>query len=114
MKTIDEIHAAFRQVHKRSCGDTRQVYMSIPPRPEHDADIIICDAIDELARLRSTCENLKEVLTNAIGTHDMTGCSERRSGCCLPVSRARAALAWEEANREIESKCREALAEEKL
>jgi hypothetical protein len=53
MKTIEEIRKAFQQVHGRACGDTRIVYMTIPPDFERDADMIVAAAIDELAELRA-------------------------------------------------------------
>lgn len=52
MKTIEEIRKAFNSIHRRACGDTNEVYMSIPARPEHDADLILSAAIDELECLR--------------------------------------------------------------
>lgn len=57
-KTIKEIHDAFDKVHRRAMGETRDAYMSIPARPDVDADLIVTSAIDELAALRTQVETL--------------------------------------------------------
>lgn len=53
MKTIEELRAALSKMHKRACGDTSQVYMSVPADPERDADLMLSEALTELAALRA-------------------------------------------------------------
>lgn len=60
MKTIEEIRAAFQRIHDRACGNTSIVYMSIPADPRRDADIIVADAIDELATARERIAELEQ------------------------------------------------------
>lgn len=52
MKRAAELHAALSKMHKRACGDTSQVYMSVPADRERDADLVLSDAIEELATAR--------------------------------------------------------------
>ena len=59
MKTI---RAAFLQIHHRAIGKSDRVYMSIPPDPERDADLILDDAIRELAHLREVVKAMEASL----------------------------------------------------
>lgn len=52
MKSIQELRDALHALHSVALGKSDRAYMSIPARPEHDADLILADAIDELERLR--------------------------------------------------------------
>ena len=64
MHSIEEIRKAFSKVHKRACGDTDEVYMSIPADPRRDADLIISAAIDELEQYRNEAKEILATLSN--------------------------------------------------
>lgn len=54
MRPIEEIHAALQRIHAKACDHAAPAYMSVPANPERDADLIVSDAIAELAALRRT------------------------------------------------------------
>jgi hypothetical protein len=47
------LRMALRKMHRRACGDESAVYMSIPADRERDADLLLEDALDELANYRA-------------------------------------------------------------
>ncbi len=57
--TIDELRAALLKIHRLATAGSNEPYMSIPPNPERDADLIVMAAIDELASLRAARDALK-------------------------------------------------------
>lgn len=57
MKPIEEIRAAFHRIHRVATGQSTEAFMSIPARPEHDADLIVSAALDELEELRGEVAN---------------------------------------------------------
>lgn len=56
---IERIRDAFERAHA-ICVGSRAHYMSIPPDPERDADLILTDAIEELAALRARVTALEQ------------------------------------------------------
>lgn len=63
---IERIRDAFARAHARIAGDiTGKVsthYMTIPPDPERDVDLILTDAIDELDALRARVAELERAV----------------------------------------------------
>lgn len=58
---IEKIRQAFKDTWAAATNqEHKNPLMSIPPRPEHDADFILCAAIDELEQLRDTLSQIKE------------------------------------------------------
>lgn len=49
---IEKLRKALSTMHARACGDDSKVYMSIPARPNEDADLLLSAALDELEELR--------------------------------------------------------------
>ena len=47
------LRMALRKMHARAMGDTSVVYMSIPADRTRDADLLLDDALDELANYRA-------------------------------------------------------------
>lgn len=47
------LRMALRKMHRRACGDESAAYMSIPADRERDADLLLEDALDELANYRA-------------------------------------------------------------
>lgn len=64
---IERIRDAFERVHKIATGEYAH-YMSIPPNPERDADLILTDAIEELATLRARVAELQAEVERVRGT----------------------------------------------
>lgn len=67
MKTIEEIREAFHRIHRRACGDSNEVYMSIPADRKRDADFVVGDAIDELEAARKEIERLSTAIARKDG-----------------------------------------------
>lgn len=68
MRPIEEIHAALQRIHAKACDHAAPAYMRVPANPEQDADLIVSDAIAELAALRKRVEELdrmRELLLEA-------------------------------------------------
>lgn len=53
------LREALRRIHRRACGDTDRVYMSIPAEPNKDADLILAGAISELIEARARIKELE-------------------------------------------------------
>lgn len=66
MRPIEEIHAALLRIHAKACDHAAPAYMSVPANPERDADLIVSDAIAELAALRRRCDDLELIARAAI------------------------------------------------
>lgn len=74
--TEEQIREAFFRLHDNASGRTARSYMSIPPDPKRDADLILVAAIDELVELRAkmttavdaleACEDALDVATTPI------------------------------------------------
>jgi len=47
-----KLRAALSKMHRRACGDTSAVYMSIPADSTEDADLLLDGALDELEEFR--------------------------------------------------------------
>ena len=103
-KTIAEIRAAFLLIHHVATGQSTRAYMSVPANPEHDADLIVSAAIDELEVSRSAMMELvaaaREVVDDfdtrmseylANGDHHVVAIAERHHGARM--ARVRAAIA---------------------
>lgn len=75
---IDRVRDAFNRAHaicigRRAHDILPASYMSIPPNPEFDADLILTDAIEELAKLRAENAHLKSrerAIADALQTCD--------------------------------------------
>lgn len=48
----EKARAALQLIHRNALGEIREVYMSIPPNMDRDADLILSAVIDERDRLR--------------------------------------------------------------
>lgn len=53
MATIKKLHEALSKMHRRACGDTSIVYMSVPADSTEDADLLLDGALDELEEYRA-------------------------------------------------------------
>lgn len=77
---IERIRDAFARAHA-ICVGSRAHYMSIPPDPERDADLILTDAIEELAALRARVAELErevELLRDTASTEARLACAWAR------------------------------------
>ncbi|PZR07103.1 MAG: hypothetical protein DI536_29030 [Archangium gephyra] len=86
MKTLRD---AFAKMHDRAMGDDSIVYMSIPPRPEVDADLLLHAALDELdaARKRlAVLEGITPELASATSEGELPRYSVRWNGPQLPLA----------------------------
>lgn len=69
MKTIEQIRASFQRIHRIASNQERPGdggYMRIPADPEHDADLIVSAAIDELESLRAELAETKANMNSAV------------------------------------------------
>lgn len=66
MFSIEQIREAFQKVHRVATNQTREAYMTIPPDPKRDADLIVGAAIDELERLRNERGQLVKMLQEVV------------------------------------------------
>ena len=55
------LRMALRKMHRRACGDESVVYMSIPADRERDADLLLEDALDELAAYRALAPSPRDL-----------------------------------------------------
>jgi hypothetical protein len=82
VRTIKEIRKALYAIHHVATGQSDRAYMSVPARPDHDADLILSAAIDELAKLRVRCETMKRDRDNhaeaAINAEEELSQTQRR------------------------------------
>jgi hypothetical protein len=62
MATIEEIRKALSLMTRAAWGEETPAIFSIPARPEHDADLILSNAIDELEALRKQNEHMRAAL----------------------------------------------------
>lgn len=68
--SIVKLEKALHTMHKRACGDSSAVYMSVPPDFDNDADMLLSDALEELkqwrdwgAKLCNTNRSLAEIMS---------------------------------------------------
>ena len=78
-KPIDEIRAAFHLIHRVATGQSDRGYMSIPPNPARDADLIVDAAIDELESARVHLDGEPERLARA---------REEQRAACVRIAEA--------------------------
>ena len=82
-RPMEEIREAFQRVHRVATGQSREAYMRIPADPKHDADLIVCAAIDELEQTRlalAASREREEKLTRALEFIEATLCDRPLCG----------------------------------